>query len=734
MEDGKERGYCEGQFDTIRELDDTYRMAEAPPGFKASLYPHQMTMLQALLDVYRQRYIRDDLGRIVQCNALVLADSLGSGKTIEILVLILSLQSQIKAVPDTVLGSEDEHGYRPRTEIVRRFSTIMRPAVIHVGSSVLLQWQQAIRQFTNLHVYTVVDVRTLREFYEEFKKGINRYDIILVKNGMITGEFLLDTEIATAGAPLRPIYNAVCDITGSAAWSLAVYDDFDTIKIDKTCRNVPALFTIYVSATSRNNYQRAPKETFATTAEFVRARSSIALNKIFCDANLHSVFRLRNSSDYVAQSTKVTMVDQYKYTYHNPDDKYMKLLGVMGDADAANIMEMLNGDAIGTAADALGIKTTSIADIFSRMLDKKYEKYLEYGEIRTRVEDYIVELKGLPWHQRDRHSAAELEYIRDRILKNAQITADALIKNNSDNIKPCLVGITGEVVKLQEESGRAVNRVKDNLKEGECQVCNIPLQDEDNKGTVINKCCGLVLCSVCCIKSSKLNIQGQQLKGMCPNCRFAIDATTDIIFVSREFNLQSICTARGDEKTPIVKLKEKAPAAPIQDEDIKNPKLRAVLHIVRGIKPEGQTESAREIRNMIRGIVNIAPNAKTPRKVLLFANYNETLTMVEEFLQTRSIEFIRLCGTYSQRHKLIDTFKSKATVMLINSSDVCAGLNLQFATDLIFFHKMIDVSCEAQVIARGQRIGRKQNLQVHNLYYNNEDTHADAAAAAARRR
>jgi hypothetical protein len=51
----------------------------------------------------------------------------------------------------------------------------------------------------------------------------------------------------------------------------------------------------------------------------------------------------------------------------------------------------------------------------------------------------------------------------------------------------------------KEQDGLAINRVIDNIKEGSCQVCSLPLEDMD---AFIVRCCGLIVCDVCGIKGN----------------------------------------------------------------------------------------------------------------------------------------------------------------------------------------------------------------------------------------
>ncbi len=749
-------------FGKSTELNEDFLQVPATiDGLKVQLYPHQMTMVKAMIDVYNVRYIKcKSVGKdyrrflellVLQTGSFVLADSLGSGKTICILAFITLTQNSVKAFPEHINrvsyddagkwqhryhngGGEPNEELRYTPEVTRRFNVVKRPAIVFVGSSVLLQWQAAIRNFTNLKVFTVAKSASLEDFYKKYKSGeINLYDIVLVKNGTVTKNFLLDEENALGVTGLRSIIDLIGKITGDACWSLAVYDDFDTIKIDVNCRNVNALFSVYVSATHKQDVVRSKPIAYSSVAELLADRSTTPLNRIMLDTPLFTNFRLRNSDKYIDASTKIPIVDKYKYVYSNPDDNYMKLLGVMGEADAGAIMEMLNGDAIGTAAERLGIVTNSVADIFQRVLDKKYEKYIEYIRIVDTVKAARAASAALDEHPDGRHTAAELEAVRAALVKKTRV--GEVLKYRSTALDTYLREMEAEYTRLRDESGVAVNRVKDNLKEGNCQVCSIELNDEDNKGVVINKCCGLIVCSECCTKSAQITRKMDHanktsvITGKCPNCRADIDATRDIIFVSKDFDLNSILTAKGDEKAPAAVEKPKEVVPEPSDEqkrldEIKNPKLKALLQIIRGVMPENRSKSEMTIKNLIHGTVNAPPPANVKRKVLVFANYNETLSMIENFLKEQKVEYLRLGGTYSAMNATIQKFRAESTVLLVNSSQVCAGLNLQFATDQVFFHKMIDKNCEEQVCGRSQRIGRTHNLQMHYLLYANEQVMA----------
>lgn len=732
-------------IDSTVELDESFESMGVPDGFNGELYPHQSTMLKALVDIYRQRYLNVGTNSslrkvsngpfVAQSNAVVISDSFGSGKTITITAFLLAIQQSIKAVPENVnyLTTPDILYRRPRdsrpvgfrTEVTRRFTRVYNPAIIIVGSAVLIQWQTALKQFSRLKIFTIGKVNSFQEFYNKVKSGeIDSYDVVLVKNGTVTKNFMLDGESVLDINGLRPIVDVVTKITAGGAWSTAIVDDFDTIKIDNNTRGVNALFTVYVSATRKIENLHRKLISYTSFTEYVRMRGTYPISQITYDSALFNAFRLRNSDKYIEDSTNIPIVQKYKYIYANPDDNYMKLLGVMGEADANTVMEMLNGDAVETAAETLGIKTNSVADIFQRMLDKKYEKFINDQQVLDCIEAAQKALPLLEDHPKDMHTVGELETIRAALIRKA---SPDCVKYNSNRVKSHLREMHAEFTASREANAVAVNRVKDNLKQGECQVCTLPLED---CSVVINKCCGITLCDLCCTKGCQIHkvhnygAKTASLQGKCPNCRKTIDAGSDIIFINKDFDIKSLFTARGDEQAPEAPVKEAPPPPSPELEDIKNPKMKALLQIIRGEVPADRNESTLKIKNLIRGTRDIPQSRDTPRKVLVFAGYNESLMNIEKFLSERGIVHMRLAGTYGQMNDIVNWFRTDGTVLLVNSSHVCAGLNMQFATDLVFFHKLMDNNIEEQVCGRAQRIGRTVNLHMHYLLYNNEQAMA----------
>jgi hypothetical protein len=103
------------------------------------------------------------------------------------------------------------------------------------------------------------------------------------------------------------------------------------------------------------------------------------------------------------------------------------------------------------------------------------------------------------------------------------------------------------------------------------------------------------------------------------------------------------------------------------------------------------------------------------KKILIFSNYNETFTIIKKFLEEKKLVYLELRGTKEKRDNVIDSYKTgHVNILLLNTIQSGAGLNLQETSDIILFHKIHEYQ-KIQVIGRANRIGRKIELNVHYL-------------------
>lgn len=688
------------------QLNNEYKKIGNINGLKTNLYPHQQTAIQAMVDLEQVRIFNgfDDTihNYNITTSAGVLSEPVGSGKTIDILGLII-IQPMPNMIPDImdipIFSSNNKNKFICSSIIRRTFKHILKPTLVFVGSSVLKQWESSVKKFTYLKYMLISNVYDLqRLLYMMIDKTINKYDIVIVKNGQVTGNIKFPDGITIEHKNLYRtkvyIYNVLVNMR-NIMWARVVIDDFDVIKLPHNAGIINAVFTWYVSSTKQNTKTvNFDNKHYKTTSELL----------MFSDYNCHNImknkvlfynFNIQNDSEYIKIGNNISSPNFYIYRFKNINNVYMELMGLMCDNDINNLMEMLNSDAIETAAEQIGIKTTRVSDIFQTVLGQQYEKYNKSSSILKFIDE--VEL-----NKKNRKHMSENPDVSDTYNKTDLINCRP-INYNYPNLKGLLNDVKIEYSEIKQKTSTAIDRVKKNITDGECPICVCSLTDDD-ENIIILKCCGNVVCGSCCfgtLFTKESNI------GQCSNCRTRLHIT-ELIYLNKDFDITKIV----DEK---IEYETKTP-----EKTETRTKLDAIMEIINGIVPNEQTKINIHISNMMLGDANL-PNINS-KKILIFTNYNETILEFIKLLNKHNIKFWKLIGGPNDMTKIVNEFNlyENICVMIINSMSHCPGLNLQSATDLIFMHKILNKNIETQVIGRGQRLGRVSKLNVHYLLYENE--------------
>lgn len=683
------------------------------PGLKTTLYPHQQGVVKAMLDLEAKRSFEvvDSITRKItriSYNAGVLSEPVGSGKTIDILSVVI-LSRIPRAIPDIMelpyAKSASSVGF-----VRRRFKKFLKPTIIFVGTSVMKQWETAIKTFTSLKSFSVNSIIELKQLLPMISdRSVNDYDIILVKNGKITRPIELPDGIVLEDknkVALAYIYNIIANLR-SYCWARVVIDDFDTIKLPHNAGVVNGVFTWYISSTRKKMEFRSSGNKIVTCASDLIKNFDYGCANIMYNHALFHMFNVRNDIEFLKATTSVPNPKYHVAIFKNPNDRYISLLAGMGDNDINRITEMLNGDAIGEAAEAAGIKTTSVASIFEKILGGKFQQYRYAGDLLAFIEHVREEESNrLPMSENpdeeDRYGKKDLLAFREIEYKYPGV--NTIIKDTDE-----------EYTEIKKQTGIAIERVKDNIKHGKCPICRTEL--EDTEETIIVKCCGTVFCGHCGIQAQNLGDRYNKLSnGRCSNCRATV-SIKDLIYIGDNFDLDKIQNEEFEDETST----EVVAVAQKTAKDRKpRTKYTAIMDIINGDEMPEAKRVDMYIPNMMKGGAFL----KEPRvrKVLIFANYDETLKNVIKELDEEKVHYWRLMGGIGDINQIATEFtKCKTTcALVINSTKHCSGLNLQTATDLVFAHNIIDPAIESQVAGRGHRLGRTSPLNIWFLQYENE--------------
>ena len=117
-------------------------------------------------------------------------------------------------------------------------------------------------------------------------------------------------------------------------------------------------------------------------------------------------------------------------------------------------------------------------------------------------------------------------------------------------------------------------------------------------------------------------------------------------------------------------------------------------------------------------LINIIKN-KPNGKFLVFSRVDNGFSSIIETLKKNNITYAELKGHTGHMMNVLESFKKgDLKVILLNTHYAGSGIDINFATDVIIFHSMgID---KQQAVGRAQRVGRNEELCVHNLCYEHE--------------
>jgi hypothetical protein len=253
-------------------------------------------------------------------------------------------------------------------------------------------------------------------------------------------------------------------------------------------------------------------------------------------------------------------------------------------------------------------------------------------------------------------------------IRNKQIELEAEIKkvyhpSQQKEHESRIKFIQNQINKLEEKYNDIKKKIYD-LNDSHCPVCM-----GEFTNPIITECCKSCFCFDCLAISL-----GELKSNKCPNCRQMISQSTIHVIA---------------DKSTIEQEKAKINSNKYELKD----KMDVLVDLIEA-KPDGS--------------------------FMVFANYAETFTKIEQKLKELGITYHILKGVASVVKKNIDDFREKKVrVLMLNAQFFGAGMNLQMTTDLVIFHRFKQ-EMEEQIIGRAQRLGRKTPLNVYYLLHDNE--------------
>ena len=673
-----------------------------PNGIKVGLKIHQQRMLEEMIKKEKMN-CRSSSG----INMCVLSDKVGAGKSIT----ILSLICQNKSINlENISKSQNRFDIQPPRHyfygLNLREATIINTNLIIVPHNIYSQWCEYIENFTDLTYYSISNSNDIKKM--EVNK-LGEYDIVLVKSTKYT-EFI---KIVYEKEPLQISYED---------FSSELFND------DSSMVNNNLKHKLYSAWNSFNSHTFG--KDFTTNLKNLKQK----LN----DINFETVEQeLEVVGDYLVSEIKKikgpifqrVIIDEVN-SIRIPN--FQEVYGIFNWFITSSVNELLypsgekrwktnKWEVISRGISGYGF----IKNIFNENSRKILGKFVQRNFLKNndnfveesfnlpepivnKLECYtpnelkILQKSGLTdiinaLNAGDNNTALKLvgcditseENIVDKVLKKflkeLQEKNENVIKKTNqlveieDNIENSLLLTKEEVDNLKSKkysTKKSIENLKEQINNLEVKIESIKERIVDSKDKdcsicmdkvnipVLTPCCKNVFCLECLTLSLDFN------KKTCPLCRNNLEIS-NVTYISENENILQDDKKESDLPT----------------------KLERFLTLIKE-KPEG--------------------------KFLLFSEFDATFMQVVNQMEKEGIVYSNICGSTGQIKNIINNYdKGKIKVLMLNAKHYGSGLNLQMTTDIIIYHKMTP-DLEKQVIGRGQRLGRKEALNIHHLCYQNE--------------
>jgi len=251
----------------------------------------------------------------------------------------------------------------------------------------------------------------------------------------------------------------------------------------------------------------------------------------------------------------------------------------------------------------------------------------------------------------------------DRLKKTYDFKAS--LEYSTPQAKEAALSLLKTRIASLEEQIKGLKERIENYKDEMCPICF-----DESQSPTLTPCCSRIFCAGCILTSLTRQTT-------CPLCRAQINAT----------GLRNLATEP----------------------------LQVVNEIVDPNKPPEPLKKTEQLLELIKN----TPNAK----FLVFSRYDNPFLQIAQEIEALKVSVKHLRGNKDVIASTLKGFqKGETKVLLLNSIQAGAGLNITAATHVILLHAMTHEE-EKQILGRAYRLGRTEPLEVIRLLHNDEMAH-----------
>lgn len=341
--------------------EDDPRAPETPPRFRGKLTPPQAAMVQAMVDIEERRALTTATGDVIRSAFGRIEAPFSGGKTVMALALAC-MDSGTRSPADCGMSrpfvTQDvaPEWYAlgaPRPHIMSPDSEPLACTVVIASATIISQWEENIRRFTDLTFMTLADANDFKKKLMPqlplIRAGLCCPTLFLVKHGTMTAALRMSGEAPKQSNAPRPVANVLALALGRSVRRVVI-DDFDMLRMSPHDLIMPARFTWFVSATRREPGVRAANPASATDHLPMRLAAR--------DDVVNQTFNVRCDQLFADGHSGTTNI-QFRQVTVQATILRGALDGLLGDIAT----QALNCDAYQTAAANMGIRNDNIGSL-----------------------------------------------------------------------------------------------------------------------------------------------------------------------------------------------------------------------------------------------------------------------------------------------------------------------------------------------------------------------------------
>lgn len=656
---------------------------------KLKLYPHQLETVQRMIDIEKGE---NNKGTFYSGFG-ILADPVGSGKTLEMLSMI-TLEPKLKSITATKINGNNKRivvtdriiyeiniPYSHDTEFVFNktpqtriygpnnyinsisysyFNTkaktpsnwpfvLINTNIIVVPHNVISHWKTTILKQTNLSNKIITKTADIPKHIKE----LDSYDVSLISAPRLKD--FIDMYLKNMYDDDKHYYvnRYIVDEAHTYKGRFSLYWKDENKRFSGTFK-INSVYIWWMSSS------------FASLFSYNSSVNTMTpLSTIYNDCGVNMIRNLTVKHDQDDISNSINLPSKYYYKiYSELSEMWQAVVSNFRSIITTEALAAINANDYDEAISRLGIDEIAPDELLNAMTQK--------------MQDEIDNMKIL-------------------------LKARNKMKYKSESYKKSALQKLRDEIKTKETQ---LDNITNSLENGEdCPICYC--EPDDNKALL--QCCYKKVCLECLITYFTQKFE-------CPSC-----AKESPKYVSIGNHKIKKSKKKDDKKNKDDK----------QDDEDDTLDFNTKKELLKWIPTNKKIKASKFLGDLcdksstkdehFDSICNLLSLCKEEPSMLVFSSYDGTFSSCKNTLKKYNMDCKEIKGTPDQINKMVQNYnKKELNCLMLNSKHMGFGMNLQITTDIIIMHKM-DAEMENQVVGRAYRIGKTTPLRIWYIYHSGED-------------